>query len=314
MRIRLGLIGMGLVALSGCASCQGSMGTLTNPRKELRELVNERPWVWYVSTTGTNRIRLDGTEQEQFLRPGYYIADVSVDGGVFVVGDSNTNLYVIQEPERELKPVPEPALLGRASEVALHPDGTTFAAARHADFNTPQSTWSETEDDRIFVVDTETLAARSVSPSMKAEVLTVAWSTDGGALWLRTETATQRIDPVTGERSTGMEWPTDGLVPPWRARSNTCPTTGDVLVERGDGADQGLEIQSPTNATRALITVEGRERGFHDYDPTIDNFFFTSSCRYVVFQHDRDIYVVEVESGDLARLAEGSEPFMLSRN
>ncbi len=313
MKRRGVLLVLGLSCFSACASCQGSMGTITNPRKELHEFVSERTWVWYVSATGTHRIRLDGTGQDQFLPPGFFIEDVSADGAVFAVGDQETNVYVLREQDRELRRVPEPALAGRVSEVALRPDGRSMAVARHADFDTPQSTWRETKDDQLFLVDTEVLTARSIPPSMKAGVLALAWAADGEALWLRTETTNQRIDADTGERRAGLPWPTERLVPGWRARQTTCPGTGEIVVEREEGADEGLELQSPSNGTRALVTVQGRERGFHDYLPTIDHFFFTGSCRYVVFEHDRTIYVVDVSSGDVGVLAEGTEPFTLAR-
>lgn len=110
-----------------------------------------------------------------------------------------------------------------------------------------------------------------------------------------------RLDLATRARARVATEP-DATVP---RGSPVCARTGARLELRGWRGDGGIDLREASGATRRLVTVEGRKRGFHDYQPTIYNPFFSESCRYGVFELGGAVWVVEVETGVVGQVSLG---------
>jgi len=297
-----------LLAALGCGS--SAPGKLINEQKDPAAFVTEQQaLVMIPAEGGLVRMNLDGSGREVLAPPGYGIEAMTLDGRMFVLGDKDTNLYVLDATAPQRAPRQVHALDRRAGPVALRPDGGLIAVARHADFGQPQARWGESEDDAVYLVDPHTLAVDVIPPARKELVTGLAWTPDGSALVLgmfnndevRLELATRTRTVVHDE-------------PPFvrGAGTRTCARTGERVERRGGQGDDGVDIVSRAGQTRRLIIIEGRTRGFHDYLGTVNDAVFTPSCRYVVFEFLRAVWVADVATGVVGKLAEGGDPRLLS--
>ena len=141
---------------------------------------------------------------------------------------------------------------------------------------------------------------------------TITWESSGAGVWVRLlESGYQRVNIADGTRQApiGHERPS-GLHPGYRAAVAVGCTNGTV---RPNG-DLGLELEDAEGNRRQLVTIVGHERGwFHDYRPLISRLFVTPDCDHVVFTFDRKIWVVEIATGHVGRLATGWDPVPLRR-
>jgi hypothetical protein len=284
------------------ASCAGAPGRLTNPRREPASFVTERQAFLVVTPAGLTRVQLDGSGAETLFPAGYNLLTMTPDASVVVLGDQNTNLFVRRAGSTEVRRVPE--LDRRVGSVALSPDGVRVAVARHADFSQPQALWSKSEDDAIWLVDTRSLAVEVLPKSRDELVTSLAWQRDGRGLILGMfSSRTVRLDLASRTRAPLETRPTELLVP--QSGGPVCARTGARLELRGFRGDQGIDLREASGATRRLVVVEGRTRGFHDYRPTVRDPIFSDSCRYALFEFGAGLWVVEVETGVVGHVIVG---------
>ena len=287
---------------SGCF-CAGSPGVLVGAGRDAR-FVTERAEMLIAAGDGIRRIAIDGSGSRLLFRGPVSIQDVGADFRTFVLSDSDTNLLIGDAATGGLVPVPE--LAGRLSSAALSPDGARIAASRHSDFSLPQSRW--VDDDAIFVVDVATLAVTTIPASSNDWPTKVAWSADGKALWLTMAFGkpSQWLTLADGARKSGLAAPPEGLRTDPRARSK-CQQSLEA-----DRWKPELRITDDSGAPpRVLARLEGRERGFHDYQPDFSNAMLSPACRYALFHYDRRIWAVDVRGGPLGPVAEGDVLFFL---
>jgi hypothetical protein len=293
-------------ALAGLAGCAGSPGYIQGAATSAA-FVREEEQIYVVTAAGLVRMRLDGGARRSLFPPRYHVLDLSADGAVFVLGDSETNLYLGGAETGSVARIPE--LDRRAGEIAVSPDSGIVAATRHADFSLPQAMWSQTEDDRVYVIRVADRTVRIVEPSKSLPVSHLAFSEDGRALWIELEeprgASVQQIDLATLTRSEAAAWPKEGLARRHHRAPPVCAATGAELRPAGLRGDEGIDLVAPRAPARRLATVVGRERGFHDYLPTVDNFFFSRTCNYAVFSFLDRVWAVDVRSGAVGPIAEG---------
>lgn len=79
------------------------------------------------------------------------------------------------------------------------------------------------------------------------------------------------------------------------------------------GGDEGLDLVASNGDITRLVVIEGRERGFHDYQATIRDPFFVDGCRYVAFVFDGKVWLAETASGKIGQLAVGSLAWPIAR-
>jgi len=287
------------------AACGGSPGRMTNPRREPASFVTERQGLLVVTPAGLTRVQLDGSGAEALFPPGYNLLAMTADASVVVLGDKDTNLFLRAAGASQVRRVPE--LDRRVGAVALSPDGARVAVARHADFSQPQALWPKSEDDAIWLVDTRSLAVEVVPKSRDELVTSLAWERDGRGLVLGMfGSGTVRLDLASRRRAKLEAWPANTLLPP--TGSPTCARTGARLELRGFRGDEGIDLREASGATRRLVTVVGRKRGFHDYQPTVRGPVFTESCRYALFEFGPAVWVVEVATGVVGQVVMGNGP------
>jgi hypothetical protein len=297
MRIAIG-------ALLVTVACGGSAGKLANKQRPLADMVKDRDILLIESGTDHVRIRVDGTDRATLWSRKYSIQDMTPSGSVVVLGDSDTNLYVASglgaQPQRIT------ALDGRAGSVKLRPDGAVIAATRHADFTQRQSQWHKSEDDAVYLIDVKTLAIDVIPKSREELVTSLWWYADGLSLFVETRTFDKlKLDLATRTRTKLDADPERSALHVPKLR-DVCERTGEMLVPAGGAkGDKGIAIFQRSGATKPLVVIEGRSRGFHDYQSTIRRYAFTHSCEYVVFDYERAIWVVEVATGDVAKLMDG---------
>lgn len=284
-------------------ACGGSPGVISDPIEPSATFVEEEGWLYAQSAAGAERMRLDGSERELLWRAAYHAETAMADGSLFVLGDSQTNLY-LYAPGRDARPRQIHALDGRASAVALSPDGATLAASRHADYSAPQTQWSESEDDAIYLIDTssgevEVLPARREGWILQLrwpepETLTMSFRPKAGGVL----DAPYTLDLASGELSEGG-W--EGIDRSWRHERAVCG--GEQL-----GADdQGIYLE-PAGTTRAgegrryLIHLKGKKRGFHDYLPPFSLYTFTPSCAHLLFIYEDTLYIHQLATHKTAAL------------
>ena len=72
-----------------------------------------------------------------------------------------------------------------------------------------------------------------------------------------------------------------------------------------------MQLNPPRLVGSDEAEIEGRDRGFHDYQPTFRTAFFTPSCNYVVFGFDGKTWIVDVEAKRTGLIAVGTPGFIL---
>ena len=288
---------------SGCI-CAGSPGVLVGAGKDVR-FVSERATLLVSAVDGIRRVELDGSGS-RLIFPGHHaIEDVSSDFRIFVLSDSETNLLIGDASTGAMRRVPQ--LDKRASAAGLSPDGTRVAVSRHSDYDLPQSQWKES--DAIFLVDVATLAVEEIPGQTNNWPTRIEWAADGSALWLSMawEKPSQWLTLGDKRRQNGLTSPPADLRVDPRHPKKPCPQTLDtpkwestVTITDGPGA-------SP----RVLARLEGRERGFHDYQADFSKAAMTPACRYVVFEHRSKVWVADAAGGKFGPLVDGDWLFFL---
>ncbi|TXD37286.1 hypothetical protein FRC98_11185 [Lujinxingia vulgaris] len=280
--------------LAGCPP--SSPGEMTNLIADDLSFVTDDDLIYVHHRTGLDQIRVNGTDEVSIYGEGYSFQDVTDDAGLWALGDSQTNLYLLDAPGAEPERIPE--LDGRTSAVAIHPEGTLVAATRHADFDLPQD--RQVDDDAIYLIDPTTLDVNVLPATSNAWLFQLYWSEDGTTLYGSGHEGNFRIDPATNTREPIASIPAQGVRRP-RLSRDICEATG----ERLETDDEGIWRLTADGTREPLVTIEGRERGFHDYASTINGASYTRSCDYVVFVFQDTVWVAEVATGLVGRLREG---------
>ncbi len=289
-----------LVVVAVLAACGGSPGRLANERRGVSSFVTERQTILAATGNGLVRIALDGSGKERVASGRYHHLSSTPDGRTLAVGDSDTNIFLVVPQDSSPRRITQ--LDARAGAAALSPDGKRLAVARHADFTLPQAQWKTTEDDAIYLVDTDTLAI-DVIPASREELVTgIRWATDGALILSMMDFGTVRLDLATRQRT---EVPREA--PPEVAITNggTRCSNGDMIELAGHKGDDGIDVITSKGTTR-VVRIEGRSRGFHDYQATIGDAVFSASCRYIVFEMQNAVWVADRESGTVGQLIDGA--------
>jgi hypothetical protein len=283
------------LALGGC-DCGGSGGHIVGAEPGTA-FVTERPALHVSAREGLVRVRLDGTERTRIFPAGRRVEDYTPDGRLWVLSDSDTNLYIADEGGAHERPVPE--LAKRASAARLSPDGTRVAVSRHADFDKPQSSWRD--DDTVYVVDTGSLEVKRYPPVRESWVISLGWNDAGTEVWLgHQDNRAEWLNLEDGARR--ERDPNDR---PNAFRPAPASTCGDLRL-RSD--DTGIFLVAADGTQQQVVTIQGRERGFHDYLPTVDGILVTPSCRHLVFGFAGDVWVVQLETHRVGLLADDASP------
>lgn len=304
------------LALAGCGGASGRIkGALPDARfvKSTQRLYfnSTREKKWLVAG-------LDGTVHRRLFRNDYGISDISADGRVFVLRNSNTDMFIATfdgagaPAIREVK-----AFHGLQDDSAVSPDGRFVVAAKHGNFDLPQKQW--VDDPAIYLIDTRSLAIRAVATyPIKAKVLSLRF------VWLdnRKIRVTGRDGPLLGGREASVltidlrSGRTTAHAPDqaekllndsrrWkdaRAREAKC---GMKTRARGRMGDQGIDLSGRDGAWRRLVIVEGRTRGYHDIIATISGEEFSRDCRYVLFGFKGGLWIVEIVTGKVGPILPG---------
>lgn len=288
--------------------CGGSPGALQNPREGVFAATDAQ--VHVIDERGAQvRVRVDGGGRVELFPPGYRLTASDDAGALFVLSDSDTNLY-IGPPGQPPRRIPE--LDRRLSDACLTADSSAVVAIRHADFSLPQAQW--VDDDAVYVVDVATAAVRVIpATSTRWPVKVGCLRDDPGVVWLTLqEGGDVRVDLATGARTPG-EAPQGRLFRPPTARIfETCPIDQSRLELRGWRGDEGVDLVRPDGARTHLVQIRGRRRGFHDYLPTVETPTFTPDCRHVLFGFEGTLYVTDVQSRVTRPLLIGGGPFFLT--
>jgi hypothetical protein len=295
------------LALATCACCAGAPGTIAGSSADT-SFVKSDARLWVRTPDGaTLEIGLDGSAPTDVVGPKLYVLDLSDDAAILVLGNSDTDLFLKRGGEtRQVD-----ALRGRTGSSALSPDGRTLAVVRHADFDRPQSQWKD--DDALYLVDVETGDVQIIPKSADVMVTNLAWSRDGSTIWLRQFEGAQAVSFPKGERSAQRVWPAPDTL---RARPNhvrPLECDGASIEAAGWRFDEGIDLVRVGEPPRRIVKIDGRERGFHDYLPTITSPSFTQDCRHIVFVFQATVWVADVASGDLGPVHPGSEAFLRPR-
>ena len=302
----------GILGVCGLVACAGDPGRLTNARAALPQLAPETASLLVESAGGLVRFDLGARRGEELAPSRYHLLTRSPDASVLVLGDDDTNLYVRRSDESRIRRIVQ--LDGRTGAVALRPDGTVIAVARHADFSLPQSEWAKTEDNGLFFIDTRTLEVRTLGKTQDVHLTGLAWTLDGSQLVTSSFTnTTERVDVASLKREPLAAYPREGLAGSRGNAPSACQRTGQQLSLRGWGGDDGIDLKDADGKTRRLVLVEGRKRGFHDHLPTISSFFFTGeSCRHAVFIFQQQVWLVDVQTGVVENLLSGYSATLLT--
>jgi dipeptidyl aminopeptidase/acylaminoacyl peptidase len=286
------------------AACGGSPGRIANPRRGVSSFVKERQLILAETASGLTRIALDGSAKDRVASGRYHHLSSTADGRTLAIGDSATNIFVVVPEDSSPRRISQ--LDGRAGAAALSPDGKRLAVSRHADFTLPQSQWKTTEDDAIYLVDTQTMTL-DVIPATRDESITgIRWSADGSALILSMMSfGTVRLDLATRARTD-----VDRDVEVAAMGAGTRCSNGDMIELAGHRGDDGIDVLTSKGTTR-VVKIVGRKRGFHDYQATIGDAVFSASCRYIVFEMNNAVYVADRTSGNVGHLIDGSFVKML---
>ncbi len=286
-------------------ACAGDPGRLTNARAALPQLARETGSLVVESAEGLVRFDLGAHRREELAPSRYRLLTRSPDASALALGDSETNLYVRRSDDGRIRRVAQ--LDGRAGAVAVRPDGTVIAVARHADFSLPESEWAKTEDNGLFFIDTRTLEVRTLDKTQDVHLIGLAWTLDGTQLVTSSFTnTTERIDFASLKREPLAVYPREGLAGSRGNAPTACERTRQELSLRGWGGDDGIDLKDADGKTHRLVLIEGRKRGFHDHQPTISSFFFTGeSCRHAAFIFKQQVFIVDVQTGLIEDLLSG---------
>lgn len=303
---------LGLSLLTAC--CGGAAGQLQRVEPTPHFIASSEEVLADVAGSGWVRLQLNGQRETPLGRPGLHLLTATHDLQVRVFSDSQTHLWIAQG---DGAPARVPALDRRLSEVALSPDGLTLAATRHADFDDPLR--ADEDDDGLWLITLPGLEVRALPPVQQARVHRLRWTADGASLVMSYSDGSRVLAALPGGERT--PWPPEvegDPAPLWSAfapvgqPSPRCEATGDTLESVGWRGDQGLAVRHPDGSLTPLVEVVGRERGFHDYLPTLDGYFFSRTCEYALFNADdpqggAGLYVVEVASRRVARIAHAGQ-------
>jgi dipeptidyl aminopeptidase/acylaminoacyl peptidase len=303
-----------ILVLGFAGGCASSPGKITNARFSPAQLANETQSV-FTWDDGLVRRSLDGAKATLLFSGSLELFSGSLeamsdDAHLFAFGDKDTNLFVVHDEDGVARRIPE--LDGHASEIAIAPDDHALVVSRHADFSKPQSEW--VNDDALYLVDARTYVVRTLPKSADERVDRIAWSRDGASVLVETvddKTAaltTERVDLASARRTKLPGWPAGEPQRhfSWRRSLDTCPETGQHLALDGFRGDHGIVIED-RSGRHPLVRVEGRVRGFHDYQATIDTPTFTGSCRYVVFTFNARVWVADVATHAVAMISSSRE-------
>ncbi len=295
--------------------CGDNPGHLTNDQVALSEISTDKQPIFVTTTQGDMvRLNLDGSGEFQVHTAKYTLKGISDDGRIAALSDSDTNLHVLQVESGAIKPIPE--LNGRTGTVALSADGAMIAAARHADFSTPQASWDKTEDDALYLVDTATQKVRRIEPQRKKLVARLFWSQDGTSIWADLiDNKWERFDLASSLRELNVPAPdASQLARTTGVRPTKCidgPRAGDELVSQLDDKIASIDLVRAGSEPRPLVIVEGLDTKSPDYRNTLHHYFFSNTCQLVVFTFDGQIWVADVETGRISPLKKGRDAFAL---
>lgn len=285
------------------AGCGGSRGKLVNPTQKHSAIDDDTPIILHTDE-GYLRVGLDGSQRVFLTRGDKYPVSISPDGNLIAISNPDTDLFI-----RDLRYTGEAREItsyrGRAGGVAVSPDGKLVAVTRHADYSTSQSTWSEQEDNSIDIISTETLeVVTTIEATEKGWYYYSLWFGPSGLIYTGSNSG-DVIDPENGVRKKAADDP--DLI---RLRNTPTECDGAEVRWKGWRGDEGLEVVREGGAVEHIVRIEGRERGFHDYLPTVDSFFFVPSCEYVVFEFYDAVYAVDVKTQKVAKIADAYSVFM----
>ncbi len=283
--------------------CGAPRASLRGATEALPSFVTEEVEPYVTGPRGIGRIRLDGTGDRVIFPPGHFIRDVTADGTFMALSDDDTNLRVGDTRQGTLRAVSQ--LAKRVSEAAFSPDGKTLAATRHADFDLPQS--RQVEDDTVYLIDVETLAARELPAATDHWPVRLGWSTAGDALYLRMQEGPSQVVKVADGTRTELSQ----SEAPFPLRQNllwgdhlTCATSGVKAV--AVGFDEGIDLVAVDGSSRRIVTIDngGRRAGCGDQFQALSLLYLTPHCSAVVFSFGRVLYVASVDDGRLGRLGD----------
>lgn len=250
-----------------------------------------------------------GALGEALIPTGYSIEAATRDGSLLALGNSNTDRFVFA-PGVDAAPYEVAQVRGLGSATAISPDGARVAISLHEDYNDPMKQGVEYTDDAIYMVDVQTREVSKIPASQEGWVLDLAWE-EQDTLYMRLrspETPTRDTElalDLTSQERREVSWPETVKARSWRHRPDSCQE------DRLGSDDKGLYVSTPASAREYLISVQGRERGFHDHFDTIPSYMFVGDCDHVVFVHDQKLYIHQRSSSRTALLGQGlSEPWM----
>ncbi len=292
--------GLALAALvCGCSSTPAAAPPPQAPAPVHPSRFVEEPEPVFVETPqGLVRINTDGTGRRRLAGPGMSIAAMSLDGELLAVrDDERDNLYVLRGQGKPRRVRELDMVLGAA---ALSPDESVLAAVR-------SPALGALTDDRVYLVDIDTLKVQVVPKATERYVVWLTWSTDGRHLWIQLKDgAIQRVDIETRTRQFMTRAPPKSELFWTDARPSRCRSAlleVQPLPFLGD-----LKLTHPVHGTRLLLTAHGREPG-----TKANGAYFTRTCRQVVYALDDAVWVVDVPSGTTGKLIEGRRPRGLPR-
>jgi hypothetical protein len=297
------LCGLALVAFIGYVAhtfAGGAPGTLIATPGGLG-FVKSPATVFLAAPGGVDRVSLDGRRRQRamILAPGLSVAEVSRDFALYVLRNSDTDLFVAEAPAgvpREVVP-----LRHRLSAVAISPDGHTVAASRHSDFSLPQREWRD--DDAIYLIDVASLAVRTLPPSSSDWPTRLAWTEDGTAVvaLMAFERPGQRITVADGQRHSipaGWDLPPGTSVSPLHARVEC-----NAHVAYGQS---GTDIRVESAGTSIVVAREVGKTGFHGPGSDFDDPRWAPGCTEVAFGFRHETWLAAGSgSGEVAPLAQG---------
>ncbi len=314
-------------SVTGCGGCAGSNGVLTDVRPS-PTFVTERAFFYGAGAKGIERVSVDGKERSVVFantpEGGLHVMDTSPDQRTFLIGNSNTELFVGDVATGATRRVD---VLGhRTSAATFSPDGKRFAVARHSDYSAPQG--QAKEDDAIFLFDTATLAVTEIAKSSESWPARIDWAKDesGIQITMNWEGAPQWISLPDLVRHPGVKSPPALLVVPPRNPRPSCPmvpmtarwgTTirlvpGAALDGGSTRVEREEEMEKLPGTT--IVTLQGRKRGFHDYQDDFYDVVSTPGCGFVLFEHAGSVWIADAKGGATATLYPGEFLFFERTN
>lgn len=294
MRWRHLSLGLAATLLACGPSCAGSPGTLTT--RIVPNAIDSEAALVYRSERGTERIELSGANRSHLYGPQFHLQALNDDGTVHLLGDSSTNLYVWRAGTSPIRIRP---LDGRTGTVALSPDGSTAVASKHADFDRPQSQWSDSENDALWVIDTASHQVIATIPASQPGLVTRMRFVDGRHVAIAVDDFSGDVDRQDVDLDALSRSPRHEPLP--APPQLSCDSVGQLEAD-----DEGLSLRRPDGGKAELAKVEGRVRGFHDHQPTFSDTMWVDGCRFVVFGYRHDLYVFDLGAETTSLLVEGA--------